>query len=119
MVKFGYEKRMKGSLKMQDVIFSENGSTLTATPTCEIDQHTPKIISEKKDKALIRTRAERLVLDFSEVRFMDSSGIGLIIGRAEAAGEMGASVRVVGLSPILMKIVRLSGIDKISNLSIG
>ena len=110
---------MKGSFKMQDVIFSENGSTLTATPTCEIDHHTAKFIREKIDKALFRTRARILVLDFSEVRFMDSSGIGLIIGRAEAAGELGASVRVVGLSPILMKIVRLSGIDKISNLSIG
>ncbi len=104
---------------MQDVIFSENGRILTATPTCEIDHHTAKYIREKIDRELMSVRADILVLDFSEVRFMDSSGIGLIIGRAEAAGNIGASVRVVGLSPILMKIVRLSGIDKISNLSIG
>ena len=104
---------------MQDVIFSETGRTLIATPTCEIDHHTAKYIREKIDRELLSSRADILVLDFSEVRFMDSSGIGLIIGRAEAAGNVGASVRVVGLSPILMKIVRLSGIDKISNLSIG
>lgn len=104
---------------MQDVIFSESGRILTAAPGCEIDHHTAKFIREKIDRELYRTRAEILVLDFSAVRFMDSSGIGLIIGRAEAAREIGASVRVVGLSGVLMKIVRLSGLDKIPNLSIG
>lgn len=104
---------------MQDVIFFEKGSTLTAKPTCEIDHHTAKYIRDKIDRELTSLRAEVLVLDFSEVRFMDSSGIGLIIGRAERAREMGSFVRVIGLSPTLMKIVRLSGLDKISNLSIG
>ena len=104
---------------MQDVIFSENGNSLTATPTCELDHHSAKSIREKIDKSLFRKRPELLILDFSEVRFMDSSGIGLIIGRAEVAEEVGCKVRVVGLSPLLMKIVRLSGLEKIDNLTIG
>lgn len=104
---------------MQDVIFSENGSALMATPCCELDHHTAKTIREKIDKTLLRLRPEVLILNFSEVRFMDSSGIGLIIGRAGVAAEIGCRVRVAGLSPMLMKIVRLSGIDRIDNITIG
>lgn len=104
---------------MQEVIFSEKGSTLTAAPTCEVDHHTARPIREKIDRELFRIRPDVLILDFSEVRFMDSSGIGLMIGRAEAAREVGCRVRIVGLSPVLMKIVRLSGIDRIDNIAIG
>lgn len=104
---------------MQDVIFSENGGIITATVACEIDHHTAKGVREKIDKNLFCSKPSLLVLDFSEVRFMDSSGIGLIIGRAEVAREVGARVKVTGLSPTLMKIVRLSGIDRIENITIG
>jgi anti-anti-sigma regulatory factor len=50
---------------------------------------------------------------------MDSSGIGLIIGRSQVAEICGAGVRLVGLSPALMKLVRLSGIERIKNVYIG
>jgi len=102
-----------------EVILSQNGRTLTAKPTCEIDHHTAKPIREGIDKALFEKKPELLVLDFSDVRFMDSSGIGLIIGRCEVCRAIGAHVRVVSLSPLLSRLVRLSGIEKIKNLSIG
>ena len=50
---------------------------------------------------------------------MDSSGIGLILGRLDKAEGVGASVRLVGLSPILMKLVRLSGIEKMKNITVS
>ena len=59
-----------------------------------------------------------LIFDFSDLSFMDSSGIGLILGRSEVCSELGCRVRLLGLSGSLMKIVRLSGIEKIKNLSI-
>ena len=64
-------------------------------------------------------KPELLLLDFSEVHFMDSSGIGLIMGRCEVAEELSAGVRIVSMPAELMKLVRLSGIEKIANLSIG
>ena len=105
---------------MQDaVILSQSGRTLTAKPTCEIDHHTAKPIREGIDKALFEKKPELLVLDFSEVRFMDSSGIALIIGRVEVARAVGATVRVTGLSPTLRRLVRLSGLEKIRELVIS
>ena len=102
----------------EDVIITENEGKLTATLKCELDHFTAKRIRERIDPAVFRYRPEVLVLDFSEVRFMDSSGIGLIIGRTEVAGEVGAAVRLLGLSDGLMKLVRLSGVEKISGLSV-
>lgn len=101
-----------------DVIFTESGRELIAALMLEIDHHTARGLREKIDSRIFMARPELLVLDFSAVRFMDSSGIGLILGRAEAAAEVGAVVKIRGLSPTLCKIVRLSGVDKVKNISI-
>ena len=102
-----------------DVIFFENSRTLTARIRCDIDHHSAKAIRERIDKELFKVKPELLLLDFSEVHFMDSSGIGLIMGRCEVAEELSAGVRIVSMPAELMKLVRLSGIEKIANLSIG
>ncbi len=102
----------------EDVIFFESGRELTARLRCELDHHTAKKTRERIDGQLFLVRPETLTIDFSEVRFMDSSGIGLILGRVESAGAVGASVRIKGLTPQLLKLIRLSGVDKVENLSI-
>lgn len=102
----------------KDVIFSEKDGTLTAKIGCDIDHHTAKPMREKIDKRLFENKPVALILDFSEVGFMDSSGLGLILGRVEKATEIGATVYLVGLSPTLMKLVRLSGIERVRNLSL-
>jgi stage II sporulation protein AA (anti-sigma F factor antagonist) len=59
-----------------------------------------------------------LVIDFTRVEFMDSSGLGLILGRVEKASALGAEVMVSGASPALMKLIRLSGIERVRHLSV-
>ncbi len=102
----------------EDVIITEKGNKLIAQLKCELDHYSAKRIREKIDPELFKYRPEILVLDFSCVRFMDSSGIGLIIGRTEVAAAVGAAVRLTGLSETLMKLVRLSGLEKISGLAV-
>ena len=106
-------------MNRDDVLFAERNRTLTACIGCEIDHHTAKRLREAIDERLFLVRPETLVLDFSRVKFMDSSGIALILGRAECAGAVGASVQITGLSQSLTKLVRLSGIEKIKNLTIA
>ena len=104
---------------MQEVVkISESGDTLCALLACEIDHHTARVIREKIDKKLFEMRPKTLVLDFSGVKFMDSSGVGLIIGRCTVCDSMGACVSLMGLSGLMLKLVRLSGVEKIKNLSI-
>jgi stage II sporulation protein AA (anti-sigma F factor antagonist) len=102
----------------EDVVITEKGTRLIASLVCEIDHHSAKRIRERIDRAIFRYRPEQLVLDFAGVRFMDSSGVGLIIGRCEVASAVGACVCLSGLSDRLMKLVRLSGIEKISGLAV-
>ena len=98
--------------------FSENGSTLTAHLSLEIDHHTAKEVRERIDEQLFKLSPEVLELDFSELRFMDSSGIGLIIGRSELCERLGAELKIVSPSPRIKRLIRLSGIEKIKNITI-
>ena len=84
----------------------------------EIDHHIAKGQREAIDSMLFCKKPELLVLDFSGVRFMDSSGIGLIIGRYDVAMGIGAKMQISGLSETLRKLVRLSGVEKLKNLKV-
>ena len=102
----------------KDVDFSEKERTLIAYLKCDIDHHTAKRMREKIDSELFLKKPDLLVIDFSAVEFMDSSGLGLILGRVERASSLRTSVRVTGLSPTLMKLVRLAGIERVKNLTV-
>ena len=101
------------------ISFARSTQSLTARISCEIDHHTAARLRQRIDRELFIERPNMLCLDFSEVRFMDSSGIALILGRVESAGAVGAKVHLVGLSPTLFKLVRLSGIERIKNLTVS
>jgi len=99
------------------LIFTERNKTLIAALCCEIDHHTAKGLRERIDSRLFLTKPDTLVLDFSGVPFMDSSGIALIIGRAEAARSLSCGVHLVGLTERVRRLLSLSGIDKLENLT--
>lgn len=103
----------------EEVVFSNRPRSLVASIMCELDHHTARRVRERIDERLYQDRPEILVLDFSAVSFMDSSGLGLILGRCERADAYGASVRLVGLSDALYKLIRLCGIERVKNLSVS
>lgn len=102
----------------EEVRISEEGHRLRVLLPGEIDHHAARFLREKIDKKMFEAHPEVLLLDFSEVKFMDSSGIGLILGRAQIALETGAAVQVTGLSPRLERLILLSGVEKMKNVSI-
>ena len=95
------------------VKFSESENILTATLDGEIDHHLAKIQREEIDSMLFRKKPKELVLDFSGVTFMDSSGIGLIMGRYKAASAQNCKVRVMNVNDRDMKVMKMSGLSKI------
>jgi len=64
-----------------------------------------------------RCRPESLVLDFGEVTFMDSSGIGLVMGRYKVIKEIGGRVTLRNTPAHIKKVMRLAGIDKLAVIS--
>ena len=102
----------------KDVVFSEDGGRLTARILCDVDHHTAKPMREKIDRRLFEIKPNILILDFSSVDFMDSSGLGLILGRVEKATALNAEVVLTGASPRIMKLISLSGIERVRHLSV-
>lgn len=87
---------------------------LTAKMSGEIDHHSAREIRETIDDAAQKVKPYCLRLDFSGVPFMDSSGIGLILGRVRLFQLWKGHVVVCGLSSSLNKMVELSGISSVA-----
>ena len=89
-------------------------------PLCgEIDHHCAAAIREEIDTALYACAPKTLVLDFSEVSFMDSSGIGLIMGRYRILQPLGGSIVLQSPAPHISRILRLAGMERIAVLRVG
>lgn len=87
---------------------------LTAYLEGELDHHAAAPIRQQIDDAIVHHRPKKLIIDFEALTFMDSSGIGLVMGRYKTATEVGASLTVCNMSNQVYKVMRLSGIDRIA-----
>ncbi len=77
----------------------------------EIDHHTAGSIRTRADNEIIKASPDELILDFSDVTFMDSSGVGLVIGRYKLAMSNNCRTVVTGLNNRDKKILMLSGLQ--------
>lgn len=84
----------------------------------DIDHHSSTGVREDIDEALINLRPKRLILDLSETDFMDSSGLGLILGRLRKTAEMGIGFVLVNPTEAILKILRLAGVEKMLEIRI-
>lgn len=89
---------------------SFNGSIMTVELIGEIDHHGAKNVREMTDSCIQQNRPLELHLDFSRVSFMDSSGIGLIMGRYRMMSLYGGTLRVVNVPHNLERIMIMSGL---------
>ena len=96
------------------VRIQQTGEVLSAYLSGELDHHTAKEMREQIDSALDLNMPTLLIIDFTDVGFMDSSGIGLVMGRYKTASEVGATLTVQNISSQVYKVMRLSGIDRIA-----
>ncbi len=86
---------------------------LVARITGDIDHHSAASLREEIDDLLIKTNPKRLLLDLSETDFMDSSGLGLILGRKRKCDEAGIKFILINPTEGCMKILRLAGMDRL------
>ena len=93
--------------------------SMTAYLSGEIDHHNAKGIREEIDETVQRAGPKELVLDFRDVGFMDSSGIGLVMGRYSLMQELGGRLLVVNMSGHIAKVMRLAGLDRLAILENG
>ena len=79
----------------------------------EIDEYVVQNMRRRLDNEIERYMPKEVIFDFNKVSFMDSAGIGLIIGRYKRASMLGGKVEVTNLTVPVRKIFEMSGILKI------
>lgn len=89
------------------------GSVLIIKLAGEIDHHSSGDLRDKIDKAYERFACKQIIFDFTQVTFMDSSGIGMVIGRYKNAEKQGGAVYITGMNDEIKRIYNISGLSKI------
>ncbi|MGL5069201.1 MAG: anti-sigma F factor antagonist [Sarcina sp.] len=93
--------------------FKSKGNLLVVQLSGELDHHSAQEVRVKVDDRLDRFDVKKLIFDFSEVSFMDSSGIGVIIGRYKKISIRDGIVAIASISGSIKRIFDLSGIFKV------
>lgn len=79
----------------------------------EVDHHRAAFISENADKYIVKENVYNVVFDFEDTRFMDSSGIGIIMGRYKKISCFGGRVYAIHADRQIQRILRMSGLNQI------
>ena len=92
--------------------FTATPEGLVVNVSGEIDHHSASAMRREVDNIIWNRTPTHLILDMSEVEFMDSSGLGFIMGRYALMKEIGGSLSLRNPSGIVMKMLTLTGFDK-------
>lgn len=92
---------------------THNNGNLEISISGEIDHHNARTLRGKIDEKIYLYRPKVVALDVSNVSFMDSSGLGLILGRFTLARELGGELKVVNPNKSVEKILDLAGTSRL------
>ena len=85
---------------------------LVVTLWGEIDHHSAGALRSDLDELILKERPGRLLLDLSGIEFMDSSGLGLLMGRYRLMKDVGGEMAILHPNARVLKILRLSGMER-------
>lgn len=100
-------------------MFQIQGTCLTIRLPGELDHPNAERIREETDRLMERHYVKKIVFDFQNTTFMDSSGVGVIMGRYRALGLQGGSIRAEHVGDRIYKILQLSGVHRFIEISRG
>lgn len=86
-----------------------DGKRITAALSGDIDHHAAREMRRELDEVIERSQPELLIIDMENVGFMDSSGIGLILGRLRAVRACGGDI-IKNARPEIAGVIKLSGL---------
>lgn len=95
------------------VIYNEKDKLLKIEITEEIDHHSSEKIRARADFEIQKYIPKKLVMDFENVNFMDSAGIGMILGRYKMITMFGGTMGMINVHPSVRKVFEMSGVTKL------
>lgn len=99
-----------------EIYFENEDRLLTIKLLEEIDHHTTEKIRRRVDYEIQRHLPRKVIFDYSGVSFMDSAGIGMIIGRYKLISMLGGVLEIQNVKPQIEKILKMSGILKLIDI---
>ena len=96
--------------------FVESGQTMTIKLKGDLDHHSADESRVLIDEKIKNEKFNRIVIDFKNIDFIDSSGIGFVIGRYKVIRKRNGVIEIVNASKKVRKILDMSGIGKIINI---
>ena len=96
-----------------EVKYKKKDRLLVIKFTEEIDHHTTEKVRRIADYEIERYIPRKVIFDFNNVSFMDSAGIGLLLGRYKNALSLGIKVEVINVNKSIYKILKMSGITRL------
>ena len=93
-----------------------NRGTLVVRLKGELDHHSADAVKARIEQAIERGDAHHIVLSMKDLTFMDSSGLGVIIGRYKQITARGGKMVVCDVSPSIYRLFEMSGLFKILSI---
>lgn len=101
------------NLKLQ---LEQHRQALVVRLVGELDHHSADAVKAQMEDAILRGNVTHLILSLKELTFMDSSGIGVILGRYKLITSRGGKMVVCDVSPAVYRLFELSGLFKIVSI---
>lgn len=105
-------KYIYGGKRMQ-ITFETIDNALIIKLSGELDHHSSEYIKEKIDLEIMSRNPKNIIFDMENLSFMDSSGVGVIIGRYKFISSKGGKAAIVNLKPQIKRIYEICGLKKI------
>jgi len=93
--------------------WKQDSETLTVYLCGEIDHYAAETLRKELETLIRKTKQKSLMLDFSEVSFMDSSGVGMLIGRYKTMAACGRQLFAIGLNRTVERLYKMAGLHRI------
>jgi stage II sporulation protein AA (anti-sigma F factor antagonist) len=90
-----------------------NRKTLIVRLKGELDHHTAEVVKAKLEQAITQDQLTHIILSLKDLNFMDSSGLGVILGRYKQITAKGGKMVVCDISPAVHRLFEMSGLFKI------
>lgn len=91
-------------------VFGQAGNILSIRLDGELDHHFADAVKEKADMLMEQRDMRHIIFDFEHINFMDSSGIGFVMGRYKKVQEKGGKAVIIGVNDYVDRIFKMSGI---------
>ena len=98
---------------IMEVLYEVRGENLFIYVPEELDHHNAKSITEQSDWYIISNQIRNVIFNFKRTNFMDSSGIGVIMGRYKLIKTRGGNITVTNINNAVDRIFTISGLYKL------